>query len=78
MAFIETIPPEDAHGLLARLYEDDVRKHGFVPNYSRAWSMRPEVLAAWRNLLAAIRSHMDARRYELVTLIAAARLRCTY
>ncbi len=78
MAFIETIPPEDARGLLARLYEEDIRKHGSVPNYSRAWSLRPEVLAAWRTLLAAIRSHMDARRYELVTLIAAARLRCTY
>jgi hypothetical protein len=78
MAFIETIPPENARELLARLYEDDLRKHGFVPNYSRAWSLRPDVLAAWRGLLAAIRSHMDARRYELVTLIAAARLRCTY
>jgi hypothetical protein len=78
MAFIKTIPPEDARGLLARLYEQDVQKHGFVPNYSQAWSLRPEVLAAWRGLLAAIRSPMDPRRYELVTLIAAARLRCTY
>jgi hypothetical protein len=78
MAFIKTIPPEEARELLAQLYEQDVRKHGFVPNYSRAWSLRPEVLGAWRVLLAAIRSHMDARRYELVTLIAASRLRCTY
>ena len=78
MAFIETIPPEEAVGLLRELYEQDLQKHGFVPNYSRAWSLRPEVLAAWRQLLAAIRSHMDARRYELVTFIAAARLRCTY
>ena len=78
MAFIETIPPEKAVGVLRELYEQDLQKHGFVPNYSRAWSLRPEVLAAWRQLLAAIRSHMDARRYELVTLIAAARLRCTY
>ena len=78
MAFIKTIPPEEAEGLLAELYKADVGKHGFVPNYSRAWSLRPDVLAGWRTLLAAIRSHMDARRYELVTLIAAARLRCTY
>jgi alkylhydroperoxidase family enzyme len=78
MAFIETIPPERAEGLLAELYADDVRKHGFVPNYSRAWSLRPEVLAAWRALLAAIRSRMDPRRYELVTIVAAAKLRCTY
>ena len=78
MAFIETIPPEEAKGELADLYAADLRKHGFVPNYSRAWSLRPGVLAAWRQLLAAIRANMDERRYELVTLIAAARLRCTY
>ncbi len=78
MAFIETVPPEEAEGLLAELYAADIRKHGFVPNYSQAWSLRPEVLDAWRRLLAAIRSKMDARRYELVTTIAAARLRCTY
>ena len=78
MAFIETIPPEKATGLLRELYEQDRQKHGFVPNYSRVWSLRPEVLAAWRQLLAAIRANMDARRYELTTTIAAARLRCTY
>jgi hypothetical protein len=78
MAFIETIPPESAAGTLRELYEQDLQKHGFVPNYSRAWSLRPEVLGIWRQLLAAIRSPMDARRYELATLIAAARLRCTY
>ena len=78
MAFIKTIPPEEADGLLAELYAADLKKHGIVPNYSRVWSLRPEALAAWRTLLAAIRSQMDARRYELVTLIAAARLQCTY
>lgn len=78
MAFIETIPPEKAEGLLAELYAADVHKHGFVPNYSQAWSLRPEVLQAWRHLLSAIRSKMDQRRYELVTVLAAARLRCTY
>ena len=78
MAFIETIAPEKAEGLLAQLYAQDIRKHGFVPNYSRAWSLRPRVLDAWRHLLAAIRSSTDQRRYELVTIIAAAKLRCTY
>jgi hypothetical protein len=78
MAFIKTIPPEEAEGLLAELYAADLKKHGLVPNYSQVWSLRPEALAAWRTLLSAIRSNMDARRYELVTLIAAARLRCTY
>jgi len=78
MAFIRTIPADEATGALKELYRQDVRKHGFVPNYSQAWSLRPEVLAAWRQLLTAIRAKMDPRRYELATLVAAARLRCTY
>jgi alkylhydroperoxidase family enzyme len=78
MAYIKTTDPKEATGLLAELYAEDVRKHGRVPNYSRVWSLRPEVLAAWRRLLAAIRSKMDARRYELVTILASAKLRCTY
>jgi hypothetical protein len=78
MAFIQTIPPAEAEGLLAELYEADIRKHGFVPNYSQAWSLRPEVLSAWRRLLASIRANMDDRRYELVTVMAAAKLLCTY
>lgn len=78
MAFIKTIAPEEARGLLAELYAEDVHKHGRVPNYSRIWSLRPEVLSAWRKLLAAIRSNMDPRRYELVTILASSKLRCTY
>ena len=64
MAFIETIPPEKARGLLAELYDQDLRKHGFVPNYSQAWSLRPEVLEAWRRLLSTCAWHraVDRRR----------------
>jgi hypothetical protein len=78
MAFIRTIPPEEATGLLRSLYDRDVEKHGHVPNWSRAFSLRPEVLAAWRGLLEAIRASMSERRYELATIIAASRLKCSY
>jgi hypothetical protein len=76
--FVRTIPPQEATGLLKELYDRDVAKHGFVPDWSRAFSLAPEVLAAWRQLLSAIRSRMDPRRYGLVTLIAASRLKCAY
>jgi len=76
--FVRTIPPEEATGLLKELYDRDLGKHGFVPDWSRAFSLAPEVLAAWRQLHSAIRSRMDRRRYELVTLIAASRLKCAY
>ena len=47
-------------------------------NYERAFAERPEVLAAWGALNGAIKQGMDLRRYELVTLAAARRLRSSY
>lgn len=47
-------------------------------NYERAFAGRPEVYAAWGQLIGAIKSGMDVRRYELVTLAAARRLRSSY
>jgi alkylhydroperoxidase family enzyme len=47
-------------------------------NYERAFADRPDVYAAWGELLGAIKANMDLRRYELVTLAAARRLRSSY
>ena len=47
-------------------------------NYERAFVERPEVYAAWGQLNGAIKAGMDLRRYELVTLAAARRLRSSY
>jgi alkylhydroperoxidase family enzyme len=47
-------------------------------NYERAFAERPEVYAAWQQLLGAIKARMDLRRYELATLAAARRLRSSY
>lgn len=47
-------------------------------NYERAFTERPDVLAAWGELLRAIKANMDLRRYELATLAAAQRLRSSY
>jgi uncharacterized peroxidase-related enzyme len=47
-------------------------------NYERAFTERPDVLAAWGELLGAIKANMDLRRYELATLAAARRLRSSY
>jgi len=76
--FIETITPAAATGTLKEIYERDLEANGYLPNYTQALSLKPEVLLAWRRLISAIRDGMDQRRYELVTVIAAARLRCTY
>jgi len=47
-------------------------------NYERAFEPRPDVYAAWRALLTAIKANMDPRRYELATFAAAQRLRSSY
>jgi alkylhydroperoxidase family enzyme len=49
-------------------------------NYERALAAagRSDVLEAWAGLRDAITSRMDPRRYELVTLAAARRLRSSY
>jgi alkylhydroperoxidase family enzyme len=47
-------------------------------NFERAFEERPDVYAAWRQLLMSIRANIDPRRYELATFAAAQRLRSTY
>jgi alkylhydroperoxidase family enzyme len=49
-------------------------------NYVRAFAAveRTDVLEAWGKMLDSINSRMDVRRYELVTLAAARRLRSSY
>ena len=78
MTFIETVPPEQAEGAVAELYETDREMFGFVPNFTKAFSLRPEAYAGWRALNGAIRKNMDLRRYELATLAAARSLRSSY
>jgi uncharacterized peroxidase-related enzyme len=78
MPFIDTVPEERASGLLADLYESDRALQGHVPNFARAFSLRPEVYGAWKQLNGAIKAGMDLRTYELATVAAARRLRSSY
>ncbi len=52
MAWIKTISPEDATGLLQRLYESATRRAGKVFNILRLQSLRPEVLSSSTRLYA--------------------------
>jgi hypothetical protein len=78
MSFLNTIPIEDAVEDAKRLYDYDLERKGYISNYSRIFSLRPEVMDAWRNLQGAIRKNMSLRRYELVTFAAATALHCSY
>ena len=78
MPLITTVPVDQASGDVRTMYEENQAKLGYVPNYVQAFSHRPQVMAAWGNLLGSIRSTVDTRRYELVTLAAARTLHSSY
>jgi uncharacterized peroxidase-related enzyme len=78
VTYIESVPEAQASGAVAEMYEADVEAFGALPNFTKAFSLRPEVYAAWRQLNGAIKANMDLRRYELATLAAARRLRSSY
>ena len=76
--FIQTISEADAEGKLREIYEGDQTSLGYVPNHAKVFSLRPDVLAAWRGLQGSIRKNLRLRRYELVTLATAQALHCRY
>lgn len=61
MAFIETFPVNQATGEVRAMYERAQANLGYVPNYAKVFSLRPEVMGAWSGLLASIWGHMDLR-----------------
>ena len=78
VSFIREVRDEEAIGRVRELFDADLAKDGYVWNLTRVLALRPDVQMAWRGLVAAIRSHMDERRYELITLSAARALRASY
>jgi uncharacterized peroxidase-related enzyme len=78
MGFLRAVPVEQAVGDVRTMYEKAQAALGYVPNYAKTFSHRPQVFAAWSALLGSIRGNLDPRRYELITLAAARALRSSY
>lgn len=76
--FIQTKSETEAEGKLSEIYEGDLKSLGYVPNYAKVFSLRPEVLESWRVFQGSIRKNLRLRRYELITLAAAKALNCRY
>ena len=74
MPFVDLVPEKELPEAIAA----DAESLGYAPNYMRLFAHRPEAFAAWKQLVAAVKGAMDERRYELVTLAAARRLRSSY
>ncbi len=77
MAFIDTISASWITGEGFAMYDRQQKHYGYVPNYATVFCHRPEVMRRWAELQAAFKRHMDRRRFELVTFVAAHALRST-
>lgn len=71
MSILKTQEVSEAVGLVAEIYDDDVRDLGYVPSHTRAMALNPEAVKAFEQLIRAVAGPMSKRRYELVTLAAA-------
>jgi uncharacterized peroxidase-related enzyme len=78
MPYLPTVPPEEATGEVKAMYDKDLAQQGYVANYTRAFSVRPDVEKGWLALKDAITSGMDPRLYELATVAAATTIRSSY
>jgi uncharacterized peroxidase-related enzyme len=78
MAFVRTTPPADAEGPVREMYEQVHGRFGYVPNWAKAFSLRPGVMDGWTALLRSIQPNLSVRSYELATLAAARALRSSY
>jgi uncharacterized peroxidase-related enzyme len=78
MPFIEPVSDENASAAAADDFAADRERLGYVPTYSRLLAHHPAAVQAWQQLNGSIKAEMDLRRYELVTLAAARRLRSSY
>src|SRR5262245_23162878 len=77
MAFIDCVHDAEINADVQAMYARQQSFWGFVPNYAKVFSHRPEVMGLWAQLQVGIRRHMDKRRFELVTFAASQALRST-
>ena len=56
--FIQTITEVEADGKVREIYEGDRKSLGYVPNHAKVFSLRPDVLEAWRVFQGSIRKNL--------------------
>jgi len=78
MAHIHIIPEDQAEGELKQMYQKFNSRMGFVPNFVKVYSLRPEAYTAWGNFLKVLRGKMRMRQYELVVIAAVSAIGCHY
>ena len=81
MAWIETIAPEDAEGLLKKEYDEAITRSGAVANVVSLSSLNPGALAAWVGVYKAVMygpSPLERYERELVATVVSQENDCHY
>lgn len=82
MAWIRTVPPGEATGLLKRLYDEALARAGKVFNVLRLQSLRPEVLRAgvalYQEIMLSPRSPLSRARREMIAVAVSRANGCHY
>jgi alkylhydroperoxidase family enzyme len=82
MAWIRTVDPSEASGLLARVYREAVRRAGKVFQVLRIQSARPEVLdasvALYLEVMHSERSPLSRVRREMIATAVSRANHCFY
>ena len=81
MAWIRTVPPQEAQGALRVAYEAAVKRAGRVYQIVRAMSLAPAVLDASMGLYLALmhgRGSLSRRQRELLAVVTSGVNRCHY
>lgn len=82
MTWIRTIAPEDATGLLGRIYREASRRAGKVFGILRCQSLRPGALEAstalYLEVMHSERSPLSRARREMIATAVSSANRCFY
>jgi uncharacterized peroxidase-related enzyme len=82
MAWIRTITPGEATGLLRRLYDEAIARAGRVFNVLRIQSLRPEVLEIgvklYEELMFSPRSPLSRAQREMIAVAVSRANQCHY
>jgi uncharacterized peroxidase-related enzyme len=80
MTFLKAVSDEEATGEVADIYRRQREESGYVPESSRALTIRPDVLPAYARFMATLRDKftLSMRDWRLITLVAAKHIPSTY
>lgn len=81
VAWIRSIGESEASGYVENLYENFIRKRGWVPNIVKATTIRPGITRGWVTLFNTLMyesSGLTRTQREMIAVVVSAENKCHY